>query len=152
MYARFFALMTVTAISLLTANYSATSIAATQGQLGATSSGGFTITVYIPPSLNAQLSLPDAQQNNTATPLQNDVLPIHHSVNLSLASRGVDHISLRSEGESDAIQLIANGMLLSPQATQPITLTKQSAEFTLYADTSSPLSGAHSQTLHIQAE
>ncbi len=78
--------------------------AATQGSLGKTSSGSFSITLIVHPSLRSQIAIVDEQAvdeagNPTVIPI--DTLSFDTPVALCVTGRGLSQFSLTAEGNED---------------------------------------------------
>ena len=75
--------------------------AATQGKPGKTSSGSFSITLIVHPSLHSQVAQVDDQvldESGNPLVIPTDTLSFDRSVSLCVAGRGLSRFSLASEG------------------------------------------------------
>ena len=99
--------------------------AATQGSLGKTSSGSFTITLVIHPSLQSQVAIVDHESLDEAgnpAVIPTDTLSFGEPVALCVAGRGLSQFSLAAEGNEDVFLQVNEASGTTPITGEPSDL------------------------------
>lgn len=96
--------------------------AATQGSLGKTSSGSFTITLVVHPSLHSQVAVVDHELLDEAgnpTVIPTDTLSFGKPVALCVAGRGLSQFSLAAEGNEGVFLQVNEATGTTPITGEP---------------------------------
>lgn len=99
--------------------------AATQGRLGKTSSGSFTITLVVHPSLSSQVAVVDNETLDEAgnpTVIPTDTLSFGKPVALCVAGRGLSQFSLAAEGNEGVFLQVNEASGTTPITGEPSDL------------------------------
>ena len=99
--------------------------AATQGSLGKTSSGSFTITLVVHPSLHSQVAIVDHESLDDAgnpAVIPTDTLSFGKPVALCVAGRGLSQFSLAAEGNEGVFLQVNEASGTTPITGQPSDL------------------------------